>query len=205
MASNALLIIDVQNDFCPMGRLPVKDGDQVVPIINQIQKRFFRVIATQDWHPENHLSFAINHPDKKVYDIIQLNGVKQTLWPVHCVAGTKGAQFHPNLNTHAIHLILRKGLNPRIDSYSAFMENDRKTETGLAGYLKELKIKEVFLCGLATDYCVLYSALDAVRLGFQTYVILDACRGVDFPENNIEKALEKMKQHNIKLINSQEL
>ncbi len=202
---NALLIIDVQNDFCPEGKLPVKDGDKVIPIINRIQNRFYRIIATQDWHPENHLSFAKNHPGKKVYDTIELNGIKQTLWPVHCVAGTEGARFHPGLNTNSVHLILRKGFNPQIDSYSAFMENDKKTHTGLANYLRELNINKVYLCGLATDYCVFYSALDAVKLGFETYLLIDACRGVDFPENSINNALTTMRRRNIKIINSHEL
>ncbi len=202
---NALIVIDVQNDFCPGGNLAVNEGDKVVPVINSISSKFYKVIATQDWHPANHLSFAKNHPGKNVYDVVDLNGVSQVLWPEHCVQGTKGAQFHPELNTDGFHLILRKGTNPEIDSYSAFMENDKKTKTGLEAYLKSLGIEQVFLCGLATDYCVFFSAMDAVTLGFETYVIIDACKGVDFPEGNIEKALNTMKEKGIKIIDSSEL
>ncbi len=202
---NALIIIDVQNDFCPGGNLAVKEGDKIVPVINNIIKKFYKVIATQDWHPDNHLSFAENHPGKNVYDVIDLNGIKQVLWPSHCVAGTTGAEFHPELDKNSFHLILRKGTNPKIDSYSAFMENDKQTITGLEGYLKNLGIKQVFLCGLATDYCVFYSAIDAISLGFETYVIIDACKGVDFPEGNIEKSLKTMQESGIKIIKSAEL
>jgi len=191
---SALIIVDVQNDFCPGGALEVKEGDKVVPVINKISNRFYKVIATQDWHPENHLSFASNHPGKKVQDIIDLNGIQQVLWPVHCVQGTKGADFHPELDLRPVDLIIRKGTNPQIDSYSAFFENDKKTSTGLEYYLKGLGIKKVFLTGLATDYCVFFSAMDSVKLGFETYVIIDATRGVDFPEGNIEKSLKAMKE-----------
>ncbi len=199
---SALIIVDVQNDFCPGGALEVKEGDKVVPVINKISNRFYKVIATQDWHPENHLSFASNHPGKKVQDIIDLNGIQQVLWPVHCVQGTKGADFHPELDLRPVDLIIRKGTNPQIDSYSAFFENDKKTSTGLEYYLKGLGIKKVFLTGLATDYCVFFSAMDSVKLGFETYVIIDATRGVDFPEGNIEKSLKAMKEAGIKIINS---
>lgn len=202
---NALIVIDVQNDFCPGGNLAVNEGDQVVPVINSMSSKFYKVIATQDWHPANHLSFAKNHPGKKVYEVVDLKGISQVLWPEHCVQGTEGAQFHPQLNTDCFHLILRKGTNPEIDSYSAFMENDKKTPTGLEAYLKGLGIEQIFLCGLATDYCVFYSAMDAISLKFETYVIIDACKGVDFPEGNIEKALNTMKEKGIKIINSSEL
>ncbi|OGF68134.1 MAG: nicotinamidase [Candidatus Fischerbacteria bacterium RBG_13_37_8] len=202
---NALLVVDVQNDFCPGGALGVKDGDQVIPVINNIQHKFYKVVATQDWHPEHHMSFAKNHPGKNVYDIIEVNGLEQVLWPVHCVMGTTGADFHPELNIKNIHLIIRKGTNPDIDSYSTFTENDKKTETGLQGYLRGLDITQVFLAGLATDYCVLYSSMDAVRFGFETYVLIDACRGVDVPEHNIELALNTMKNNGIKIITSGEL
>lgn len=198
----ALLIIDVQNDFCPGGTLAVKDGDRIVPVINHIMRKFPRVVATQDWHPENHISFARNHPGKKVYDVIDVKGINQMLWPVHCVAGTKGAEFHPELNRTMIHIIVRKGTNPNIDSYSAFMENDKKTITGLDGYVKRLCIQQVYLCGLATDYCVFYSAMDAQRSGFETSVIIDACRGIDEPKGNVDKVLNTMKNNGIKIINS---
>ncbi len=199
---NVLLVIDVQNDFCPGGNLAVPDGDKVVPIINSISDKFYRVVATQDWHPANHLSFAKNHSGKKEYNVIDVNGVEQVLWPEHCVQGSKGAQFHPDLNTDRFNLILRKGTNPNIDSYSAFMENDKKTVTGLGGYLKKLDIKEVYLCGLATDYCVFYSAIDAVTLGFKTYLIIDACRGVDFPQGSVQKALNTMGKKGVKIVNA---
>jgi nicotinamidase/pyrazinamidase len=198
--ANALLIIDVQNDFCPGGALAVKEGDKIIPLINSIQNKFYKVVATQDWHPHNHISFASNHPGKKVYDEIDINNIKQVLWPDHCLAGTKGAEFHPALNIAEIHLILRKGTDANIDSYSAFMENDKKTFTGLEGYLKSLNIKQVFIVGLATDYCVYYTAMDALRLGFETYVIIDACRGVDVPEGNIQRVICSMQNNGIKVI-----
>ncbi len=202
---NALLIIDVQNDFCPGGKLAVKDGDRVVPGINQIMRKFYKVIATQDWHPENHVSFANNHAGTKAYDVIDVDGMSQVLWPVHCVAGTKGAEFHPELNMSNFHLILRKGTDPNIDSYSAFVENDKNTITGLEGFLKGLDIEQVYVCGLATDYCVFYSAMDARMSGFETFVIIDTCRGIDEPRGNLEKALSIMKDKKIKIINSNQL
>lgn len=202
---NALIVSDVQNDFCPGGRLAVRDGDKVIPIINSIVKKFYKVIAIQDWHPQDHVSFAMNHPGKKAYDIVDVNGVEQVLWPAHCVIGTRGADFHPELNTNNFHLIVRKGTNPKIDSYSAFMENDKKTITGLEGYLKGLGIMQVYVCGLATDYCVFYSAMDAVTYGFDTYVVLDACRGIDVPENNIQKSIDTMKEQGIKIIEPSKL
>lgn len=202
---NALLIIDIQNDFCPGGALPVPEGDQVITVINSIVKKFYKVIATQDWHPINHISFARNHPGKKEYEEIEVSGIKQVLWPIHCVPGTKGAEFHPDLIADNFDLILRKGNNPKIDSYSAFRENDKKTITGLNGYLKELDIKQVFICGLALDYCVFYSAMDSKEMGFDTYVILDATRGIDFPPGSIENALNSMRNSGIKIIKSTDI
>jgi len=202
---NALLIIDIQNDFCPGGALPVPEGDQVITVINSIVKKFYKVIATQDWHPINHISFARNHPGKKEYEEIEVSGIKQVLWPIHCVPGTKGAEFHPDLIADNFDLILRKGNNPKIDSYSAFRENDKKTITGLNGYLKELDIKQVFICGLALDYCVFYSAMDSKEMGFDTYVILDATRGIDSPPGSIENALNSMRNSGIKIIKSTDI
>ncbi|MBN1897970.1 MAG: bifunctional nicotinamidase/pyrazinamidase [Spirochaetes bacterium] len=199
---NALLIVDVQNDFCPGGKLAVKDGHKVIPIIESISHKFFKRIATQDWHPRDHISFAVNHRDKKEYDLIEAPYGKQVLWPVHCVAGTKGADFHPDLDRKNIDLIIRKGTDRMIDSYSTFMENDKHTPTGLEGYLKTLGISRVFLTGLATDYCVLFSSLDAKAKGFEAFVIIDACRGVNVPEKNIEKALDLMKKNGIHIIES---
>ena len=201
---NSLIIIDVQNDFCPGGALAVKAGDQIIPIINKISPNFDKVIATQDWHPKNHVSFAQTH-NKQPYETIIIHGIEQALWPNHCVPGTFGAELHKDLNSKEIDLIIRKGSNPNVDSYSAFLENDKKTETGLHYYLKGLKIKELFFCGLATDYCVYFSAIDAKKYGFQVSVILDATRGVDFPTDNIKHAIENMKKKGIKIINHESL
>ncbi len=200
-----LLVIDVQNDFCPDGALPVLDGDKVVPIINILMDKFYKVVATQDWHPKNHISFAKNHPGKNEFDIIEINGESQQLWPVHCVAGTKGADFNPEIITNKFDIIIRKGNNPKIDSYSAFRENDKKTITGLEGYLKNLGIEQVFLCGLALDYCVFYSAIDCKEAGFETYVILDATKGINSPSGSIEKALDSMQNRGIRIINSKDV
>lgn len=200
--NKSLIIIDVQNDFCPGGALAVPEGDKIIPIINKLSGKIKKVVATQDWHPEGHMSFAVNHPGKKVYDVIEYKGIEQVLWPKHCVSGTYGAEFHPDLDTKNVDLILRKGSNPEIDSYSAFQENDKKTLTGLEGYLKNFNVKHTYLCGLALDYCVFYSAMDSKRLGFETYVIIDATRGIDSPEGNIDKVLREMKESDIKIIKS---
>ncbi|MBN2401640.1 MAG: bifunctional nicotinamidase/pyrazinamidase [Spirochaetes bacterium] len=201
----ALIVIDVQNDFCPGGSLAVNEGDEIVPVINGIMNKFDIVIGAQDWHPESHASFASNHKGKNAYDQIDSNGIMQTLWPDHCVQGMPGADFHKDLNSKGFNLILRKGINSKIDSYSAFLENDKKTETGLHGYLDALDAKEVCLCGLATDYCVYYSAMDAVKYGFKTSVILDACRGIDVPEGSIDKCLKDMKSIGIKILKTGDL
>ncbi len=200
----ALIIIDVQNDFCPNGALPVPDGDKVVPVINKIIGKFYKVVATQDWHPQNHISFASTHK-KNIADVIQIGNLTQILWPDHCVQGSFGAQLHKDLNEKEIDLILRKGTNSNIDSYSAFLENDKQTETGLHYWLNGLGIKKVYICGLALDYCVYYSACDSVKYGFETYVILDATRGVDVPKGNIDKAVQHMKSLGIKLIDSNQI
>jgi nicotinamidase/pyrazinamidase len=203
--NEALIIIDVQNDFCPEGALPVPEGDEIITLINKLSEKFKRIVATQDWHPEGHMSFAVNHPGKKEFDVIDYNGMKQVLWPSHCVSGTPGAEFHPDLAMKNVDLILRKGSNPEIDSYSAFRENDKATLTGLEGYLKTLRIKETYLCGLALDYCVFYSSMDSKELGFETYVIIDATRGIDSPEGNIDKSLTIMKEKRIKIVESKDL
>ena len=176
---DVLLVIDVQNDFCPGGALTVPLGDEVIAPIHRIAPRFEHIVLTQDWHPANHFSFATSHPGKQPYDSVELNYGTQTLWPAHCVPGTRGAEFHPALELTRAELILRKGFRPQIDSYSAFFENDRTTPTGLAGYLKERGLTRVFLAGLAYDYCVGYSALDARRLGLPAFVLRDACRAID--------------------------
>jgi nicotinamidase/pyrazinamidase len=174
-----LLIIDVQNDFCPGGALAVADGDATVPVINRLSQRFGHVAVTQDWHPSGHSSFATSHPGSSPFATIDMPYGPQTLWPDHCVQGTPGAALHPQLSTERAELIIRKGFRPEIDSYSAFFENDRRTPTGLAGYLLERGLKKIFLVGLATDYCVHYSAVDARRLGFDTIVIEAGCRAID--------------------------
>jgi nicotinamidase/pyrazinamidase len=174
-----LLIIDVQNDFCPGGALAVAEGDATVPVINRLSQRFGHVAVTQDWHPSGHSSFATSHPGSGPFETIDMPYGPQTLWPDHCVQGTPGAALHPLLSTERAELVIRKGFRPEIDSYSAFFENDRRTPTGLAGYLRERGLKRIFLVGLATDYCVHYSAVDARRLGFDTIVVESACRAID--------------------------
>jgi len=178
-SDDVLLVIDVQNDFCPGGALAVPHGDEVIAPIHRIGPRFQHIVLTQDWHPPNHSSFAASHPGKSPYDSIELAYGNQTLWPPHCVQGTRGAEFHPALGITQAELILRKGFRTQIDSYSAFFENDRSMPTGLAGYLRERGFARVFLAGLAYDYCVGYSALDARRLGFSAFVLRDACRAID--------------------------
>lgn len=174
-----LLVVDVQNDFCPGGALAVADGDAVVPIINRLADVFPHVAMTQDWHPSDHRSFAVNHPGKKPYDTITLPYGEQILWPAHCVQGSDGAAFHAKLDLPHVEFILRKGFRRDIDSYSAFFENDRRTPTGLAGYLRERGIARIFLCGLATDFCVNFTALDARAAGFEVVLVEAACRAID--------------------------
>lgn len=176
---DVFLVIDVQNDFCPGGALAVARGDEVIAPIHRVAPLFQHIVLTQDWHPSNHFSFASSHPGKQPYDSIELSYGAQTLWPPHCVQGTRGAEFHSALKLTQTELILRKGFRPQIDSYSAFFENDRSTPTGLAGYLSERGLKRVFLAGLAYDYCVGYSALDARRLGLPAFVLRDACSAID--------------------------
>ena len=178
-ADDVLVVIDVQNDFCPGGALAVADGDAVVPVINRLAERFNHVVLTQDWHPRGHSSFATSHPDAAVFDTISMPYGQQTLWPDHCIQGTPGAAFHPRLATERAELVIRKGFRAAIDSYSAFHENDRRTPTGLAGYLRERGLRRIFLAGLATDYCVYYSAVDARRLGFDTVLVEAGCRAID--------------------------
>jgi len=176
---DALVVVDVQNDFCPGGALAVADGDAVIEVIQRAAPSFEHIVLTQDWHPAGHTSFASAHPGKQTFEQIELSYGVQTLWPDHCVQGSKGAEFHPAFNLPQAQLILRKGFRPQIDSYSAFVENDRATPTGLAGYLRERELTRVFLAGLAYDFCVGYSALDARRLGFEAVILRDACRAID--------------------------
>ena len=178
-ADDVLIVVDLQNDFCPGGALAVPEGDRIVPLANRLAARFRHVVLTQDWHPPGHLSFASSHPGRRPFDTIAMPYGPQVLWPDHCVRGTAGAAFHRDLDGNAAELVIRKGFRRAIDSYSAFLENDRATATGLAGYLRERGFRRVFLCGLALDFCVRYSAEDAVRAGFDAVVIEDACRAID--------------------------
>jgi nicotinamidase-related amidase len=198
----ALLVVDVQNDFCPGGSLAVESGDEVVSVINRIMHGFSPVIATQDWHPPDHVSFASSHPGRRPLDVVDAGGITQVLWPDHCVQASAGADLHPRLETGRIGLVLRKGMRRELDSYSAFFENDHRTDTGLRHYLKGLGLEELFICGLTTDYCVRSSALDAARLGFRVTVIADACRGVDSPKGSVEEALAAMQKAGVRLIES---
>jgi len=176
---DALVVVDVQNDFCPGGALAVPDGDAVIPVIRRIAGRFEHVLLTQDWHPPGHCSFASSYAGKKPFEVVELAGREQRLWPDHCVQGTRGAELHPALRPDRAELILRKGFRKEIDSYSAFFENDHSTPTGLAGYCRERGLERMFFAGLAYDFCVGFSALDARRAGFEAVVIRDACRAID--------------------------
>ena len=201
----ALVLTDIQNDFCPGGALAVKEGDQIIPLVNHLQSHFELIVATQDWHPNNHSSFAANHEGKEPGNIIDLNGLQQFLWPVHCVQGSHGAEFVITLNQEKIEHVFQKGVNPDIDSYSGFFDNGHRQSTGLGNYLKEKGVTEVYIVGLATDYCVKYTALDAHELGFKTTVIKDACRGVEINQGDVERTLEEMRQIGISVINSEEI
>ncbi|MNB57662.1 nicotinamidase/pyrazinamidase [compost metagenome] len=201
---SALLVIDVQNDFTPGGRLAVPEGDLIVPLINRLARQFTQVVVAQDWHPTGHASFASSHPGHQPYDVIQLPYGEQTLWPDHCVQSTPGAEFHRELDLPHAQLIIRKGCNPDIDSYSAFLEADRHTTTGLSGYLKERGIDTVYMVGLALDFCVMFSALDARAAGFNTYVVMDACRAIDL-NGSLAAAIERMQSAGVGLIQSTEL
>jgi nicotinamidase/pyrazinamidase len=201
--NDVLLVIDVQNDFCPGGALAVPHGDEVVPVINRLASRFSNVILTQDWHPPGHSSFASAHPGRRPYEIMKASYGPQTLWPDHCVQGTPGADFHPSLKIPHAALVLRKGMRCAIDSYSAFYENDRKTPTGLVGYLRERNLKRIFLAGLAFDFCVRYSAEDATSAGFTAAVIEDACRGLDI-EGSLAATRRSFELLNIPCVHEQD-
>lgn len=199
---NAFVIIDVQNDFLPGGALAVADGDAVIPVINRVQPRFPLVVATQDWHPANHGSFAANHPGGQPFDRAELNGLPQTLWPVHCVQHSPGAHLASRLNQTAIAKIFQKGTDAGIDSYSGFFDNAQRRSTGMGEWLKSRSVSEVYLCGLATDYCVKFTALDGLRLGFGIYVIKDACRGVNLRRDDAQGALEEMRRAGARIVDS---
>jgi len=203
-ADDVLLVIDVQNDFCPEGALPVPGGDEVVPVINRLARMFPHVILTQDWHPKDHISFASSHPGKEPHDVIETEYGPQVLWPDHCVRGTPGADLHPELQVPACELILRDAYRAKMESYSAFFENDHTTPTGLGGYLRERGLTRLFLVGLATDFCVQYSALDGRKLGFDVFVIEDACRGIDL-EGSLEQAWANMARAGVVRIRAADL
>lgn len=202
--NSVLIIVDVQNGFLPGGHLAVADSDKIIPVINKIVPRFKHVILTQDWHPAGHLSFASSHPGKKPGDMISLHYGQQVLWPDHCIQGTHDAALSTDLKVDNAELIIRKGYVPHVDSYSAFMEADRTTKTGLAGYLNERSLVHCYICGIATDFCVSWTALDAKALGFDTTVIIDACQGIDL-QGSLKKALTEMQKAGVKIIESTDL
>lgn len=199
-----LIIVDIQNDFCPGGALPVAEGDKIIPKVNALMEHFDMVVATQDWHPEDHLSFAGNH-GKNVGEVVQLEGLDQILWPDHCVQKTQGAEFVESLQKDRIGKVFQKGTDKNIDSYSGFFDNGHKKATGLGEYLKCNGVNDVYIVGLATDYCVKFTAFDAADLGFKTYVIVDACRGVDLGPGDIDKAIQDMKDKGVQIIESKEI
>ena len=201
----ALLLVDLQNDFLPGGALAVTDGDRVIPVANLLQLHFDRVVATQDWHPSDHGSFAANQPGREQGELIELGGQPQVLWPIHCVQGTPGAELAPGLERAKIEQVFFKGVDPEVDSYSAFFDNAAARSTGLGEYLYRSGVDEIYIMGLATDYCVQFSALDAARLGFATSVIEDGCRGVDLAAGDSERAFEAMRAAGIMILSSGEV
>lgn len=205
IVKRALILIDLQNDFMPGGSLAVPQGDEIIELANSLQSLFDVVIATQDWHPEDHGSFAAHHPGHKPGDSVGLKGISQILWPTHCVQESKGAEFAPGLEISRITKIFHKGTDPTIDSYSAFFDNAHLRSTGLAHYLKDQGVEEVYLMGVATDYCVKYTALDACHLGFKVYVIEDACRGINLKSGDIEKAFAEMQKAGAVILQSREI
>jgi nicotinamidase/pyrazinamidase len=201
----ALILVDIQNDFLPGGALAVPEGDVVIPVANRLQPHFDLVVATQDWHPPDHASFAENHPGRSVGEVIELEGLEQHLWPVHCVQESPGAELAAGLDRGRIAHVFRKGEDPRIDSYSGFFDNGHRRATGLGDYLREQGVERVHLAGLATDYCVKFTALDARRLGFETFVIEDACRGVNVQPGDVSKALDEMQAAGVHVIRSEDV
>ena len=193
----ALILVDIQNDFCPGGTLAVREGDAVVPLANRLMSQVDLVVATQDWHPAEHGSFAVNHPGRQPFELAELAGLPQVLWPAHCVQWTGGALFHPGLDSRRIARVVPKGTDPRIDSYSGFFDNGRRKATGLHEWLQSQGVDQLLLCGMATDYCVKATALDAVSLGYGTTVVADACRGVNLAPGDIDQALAALREAGI--------
>lgn len=202
---NALILIDLQYDFMPGGALAVAEGDRIVPIANQLLPHFDLAVATQDWHPANHGSFASQHPGKKPGDVVLLEGVSQVLWPDHCVQGSHGAELHHDLNLGQLDHVVQKGTDPTIDSYSGFYDNGHRRATGLANYLRERQVTDVYILGLAADYCVKFTALDAVQEGFKTWLIEDGCRGVNLKPDDVDEAIQEMKTAGVRIARSNEL
>jgi nicotinamidase/pyrazinamidase len=196
---DVLVIVDIQNDFCPGGALAVPQGDEIVPAVNRLVAEFAHVVLTQDWHPRGHASFASSHPGRRPFDTIDVSYGDRILWPEHCVQGTRGAAFHPDLDVPHAELVLRKGFRTTIDSYSAFFENDHRTPTGLVGYLKERRFERITLCGLATDFCVLYSAIDGRQAGFEVTAVMDACRGIDI-DDSLDRAIRSMNDAGVTIL-----
>jgi nicotinamidase/pyrazinamidase len=201
----ALVLVDIQNDFCPGGALAVADGDAVVAVANALSPRYELVVATQDFHPPSHLSFAVNHPGKKPYDLIELGGLPQVLWPAHCVQGTNGAELHPELDLSRVRRVFPKGTDERIDSYSGFFDNGHQKATGLAEYLKDAGVTSIVVLGLATDYCVKWTALDARQLGFDVSVVQDGCRGVALTPEDVPQALAELSAAGVEIVQSRQL
>jgi nicotinamidase/pyrazinamidase len=202
---DALVLVDIQNDFCPGGALAVAEGDQVVPVANRLARRFDLVVATQDWHPPEHESFAVNHPGRQPGEVIELGGLEQVLWPAHCVQGTAGAELRADLDRDAIDRVFTKGTDPEIDSYSGFFDNGHRKATGLADYLRQRGVDRVVVMGLATDYCVKYTALDAAAEGFAVTLVEDGCRGVELSPGDSAAAIEAMRAAGVDIATSQEL
>ncbi len=198
----ALILIDLQNDFMPGGALAVPEGDKVIPVVAKVQPLFSLVVATQDWHPADHGSFAANHPGREVGDRIELDGLEQILWPVHCVQETPGAALVDTLDLTRVARVFVKGTDPAIDSYSGFFDNGHRQATGLGDFLRKCGVDEIYIVGVATDYCVKFTALDAAELGFKTSLIVDGCRGVNLEAGDVDKALAKMKRAGVKLVES---
>lgn len=201
----ALILVDIQNDFIPGGALPVQEGDRVVPVANRLQDQFDLIVATQDWHPANHGSFASQHPGKKPGEMIDLHGLQQVLWPDHCVPGTEGAEFHPDLKMDRVMRVFRKGTDPKIDSYSGFYDNGHRRGTGMGEYLKAQGVSDVYVAGLATDYCVRFTALDARRLGFNTFLVEDGSRGVNLKPGDVASAIAEMREAGVVVVQSDEV
>ena len=198
----ALIIVDIQNDFLPGGALAVQEGDQIIPIVNRLVPQFPLVVATQDWHPANHGSFASNHPGKNPGEFIELHGLQQVLWPDHCVQNSKGAEFSPDLHSEKIRKIFKKGTDPKIDSYSGFYDNGKMKDTGLNAYLISQGVKQVYVVGLATDYCVKFTAIDAAESGFETTVIADATRAVNLHKDDGDRAFKEITQKGVRVIDA---